>query len=824
MNFSSIKKILSFALMSFTTINVFSQAAQAGRLYFTSANAGKLYDITELNGGSIPTANTNFTPTATNMSSLAVGYDASVAGGGALAFISGNATDVFKNGVDTTQDFPGVTIAGIGTNNVPGSYFGITYGNAGKNLYRIYPNSNAAAISFTGDAIYTSGTAFGLDTSFDYENNIFQIIQSSTTATDYYVYRSNIATGIATQYIKINNSTTSMPAAAQGVAYLNGKIYLSTNVNASGTVQIRSIDLRTGLLSLVTTYASTAGNTIGSGNADLGSVDYFVPFKFNCGNVSIVENPFLVGVSSQKTLRIPIADVYVPTAGQAYSVTVSGQDFNTVSVNQVITSATQFIDVNVTYNGAGSSGTRNLQINLNGSSTNCYYSVIIDEDADGDLIGNSADLDDDNDGILDTVEGQCNSIPGNLSDPMLDSFDNTLTNPVVNGNNIQTTNPYNGWTAANTTTGALLPNTAFNIIRVDGAGYASGPDRAHSGSQYLDINGNNAMLYKEFTVTSNSSVSASAWFANRATADAGYTTGYTTRIEILRLVNGTFQSFTGSQGNQLTFTKAMGDEGWFKSSLSNLSLIPGTYRILMYVADYGHVDSIAYCLSLDTDGDGIPDHLDTDSDNDGCPDAVEGSEAVRITHVYPMNFTTVALRGQIKVLANGTTAGTPAQVVSNIAAANGVPQLVNNSAGNPVGVGAGAVDNTDNPTPTADIGQSVGTSQNNSVKDIECERCFRPAATGPGTLQTSHGITALSRGGATNGNWPMKINGAYTALDAKTKGFVINRLTDAEIAAIPANTLVVGMMVFDRTANCLKIYDGTSWSCYTKPTCDNLNL
>lgn len=237
---------------------------------------------------------------------------------------------------------------------------------------------------------------------------------------------------------------------------------------------------------------------------------------------------------------------------------------------------------------------------------------------------------------------------------------------------------------------------------------------------------------------------------------------------------------------------------------------------------YGLFSSCEY--DVDTDADLVPNRLDTDSDNDGCPDAVEGSEAVRITHVYPMNFATVALRGQIKVLANGTTAGTPAQVVSNIAAANGVPQLVNNSAGNPAGVGAGAVDNTDSPTPTADIGQGVGTSQNNSVKDIECERCFRPAATGPGTLQTSHGITALSRGGAANGNWPMKINGAYTALDAKTKGFVINRLTDAEIAAIPANTLVVGMMVFDRTANCLKIYDGTSWSCYTKPTCDNLNL
>lgn len=30
------------------------------------------------------------------------------------------------------------------------------------------------------------------------------------------------------------------------------------------------------------------------------------------------------------------------------------------------------------------------------------------------------------------------------------------------------------------------------------------------------------------------------------------------------------------------------------------------------------------CTSIDTDGDGIPDHQDLDSDGDGCPDALEG--------------------------------------------------------------------------------------------------------------------------------------------------------------------------------------------------------
>ncbi|RYZ50407.1 MAG: hypothetical protein EOP49_14045, partial [Sphingobacteriales bacterium] len=36
------------------------------------------------------------------------------------------------------------------------------------------------------------------------------------------------------------------------------------------------------------------------------------------------------------------------------------------------------------------------------------------------------------------------------------------------------------------------------------------------------------------------------------------------------------------------------------------------------------------CKAIDTDGDGTPDHLDTDADNDGCYDAVEGSGAILI--------------------------------------------------------------------------------------------------------------------------------------------------------------------------------------------------
>lgn len=104
--------------------------------------------------------------------------------------------------------------------------------------------------------------------------------------------------------------------------------------------------------------------------------------------------------------------------------------------------------------------------------------------------------------------------------------------------------------------------------------------------------------------------------------------------------------------------------------------------------------------------------------------------------------------------------------------------------------------------------------------------CFKPATTGAGALETKHGITSLGRAGAGNGNWPMVRNGAWTALESKTKGFVINRLTDAQVAALPAAQLKVGMTVYNTTQNCMQINtDGTSagWKCFNTQTCPIVN-
>jgi hypothetical protein len=110
--------------------------------------------------------------------------------------------------------------------------------------------------------------------------------------------------------------------------------------------------------------------------------------------------------------------------------------------------------------------------------------------------------------------------------------------------------------------------------------------------------------------------------------------------------------------------------------------------------------------------------------------------------------------------------------------------------------------------------------------------CYKPGVTGTG-LDTKMGITALGRAGTDNGNWPMVRKGAWMALEAQSKGFVINRVkfnATNQPVADDGTTLVItspveGMMVFDKTNNCLKIYttpdDGAtfSWQCINTQTC-----
>lgn len=286
-------------------------------------------------------------------------------------------------------------------------------------------------------------------------------------------------------------------------------------------------------------------------------------------------------------------------------------------------------------------------------------------------------------------------------------------------------------------------------------------------------------------------------------------------------------------------------------------------------------------LYCDTDGDAVPNFLDTDSDNDGCPDATEGanryatsgslpggsnggSTANLGTAVNANGIPTAAGAGQattdgvrIPVIINaGTTppatmsinTGVTVTLTSNATAettsvwntsspfepnysttGNATGELTYSWTKNGVTIEGvtGAALTLNNVTPANAAGTYVvtirhpnnycGTTKQTvlTVNDV----CYISPNTAGAPVPSKHGITLLKRAGADNGNWPMIRSSAHTVLEANAKGFVITRMSTAEINDI--NTPQDGMMVYDSDVNCLKIYDGSGsgWSCFSKPAC-----
>lgn len=666
----------------------YSQAVD--RLYLSTASTGRVYDITSLSATpataiDLPTPLTtpNMSASAANISNLAVGYDAPAGNPTTLVFMhsnNGSGNAVYRNGTAITPalNLP-AAIGGLGTNNVPGSYFGYVYGfeSLAKTLYRIYPAPASNLGTITGDTDWTNGTTFGTDTFFDYQNYIYTFINNGGSR---YLYKISIATRVAVKAIPTAiTGTAANVTAIHGMAYLNGDIYIATTT-ATPTIEIRRISMKTGASTLVATYTSSS-----NANLDLATVPYYVPFIFNCGGALVQEtSPFTAGVPSTKTLRLPISAVYGPDAN--YDIVVSGTDFTTTTTTRTITSTTTFVDVPITYNGTGANGNRTLTISINGSTTGCTYNAIIERDLDADGIPDVLDLDSDNDGILDIFECPQSVVDVNFS--------------VANGNSQTFSAPaadlgfiFDVYTLDNsftlTVNGASIsssklefqPDQTDNVRFVDGSTYGNG-----TVPQIYNMTGTAANPLVRIIIHKNGAISM---YGSKTSGGPLFP----------------LQLYNGNNFNTII---------WNQTS-TNTVVVSQAVVGATYISGRGNGVRNGFC---DPDNDGISNQFDVDSDNDGCADAIEGSENVKYNQIHaldlPASDPNYAYRGQIKVKYDGVTTGSPSQIISTSAAANGVPQLLNN-AGNNLNAStnpsnlAGAVDNTDG---TADIGQGIGDSQN----------------------------------------------------------------------------------------------------------------
>ncbi|MBD0830507.1 DUF4347 domain-containing protein, partial [Aestuariibaculum sediminum] len=228
-------------------------------------------------------------------------------------------------------------------------------------------------------------------------------------------------------------------------------------------------------------------------------------------------------------------------------------------------------------------------------------------DSDGDGVGDSCDLDDDNDGILDEIEYNCGTIqlPRFYSTNVQlqdGSFDVSSTYGLPDGSIIVNYTNYNE-------TSEYIYNIN-NSINTDPKGRT---EYTITSTVPIKLTLNQGKVITQVGATDYFDIisgATSGSFTQEFTSNTGYDdTIVGNRLGVVRTTSST--SNIGTNDGSFKWVS--------KYLITDISFAVGT-------TDYNGGNSaywIEICVPQDSDDDGIADYLDTDSDNDGCPDAVE---------------------------------------------------------------------------------------------------------------------------------------------------------------------------------------------------------
>jgi len=560
--------------------------------------------------------------------------------------------------------------------------------------------------------------------------------------------------------MKFSNLTTNCEGNSHGSIFLrvNGRVNDPTTVAFELINPLNGSPFVTDADLNLTAVANSNGTPVISHTAGTNIYTVTIPIgNYDGGTTLGYSSP----TNDEDGIQINVASVNDGAEGkETFKFEIKAQNTNGATNNFVSTSSPVFGDP---YVGTTNDG------------------FIEDLDSDGDGVADFCDLDDDNDGILDTVE--CNEPKnGSFEDPNIQGYSGPLVFGVgADGETDWVTgfNSINGWNVIGGSVDILrdFNNASDGNQSIDMYGQSHGQlqqtfNVGAAGTAYdFSIDYSSIDINVRATVSVNGAVITTLANSNPVTNN-----GNGVGIRVYTIGWNTF-SFSGvSTGATVTVT--------FKSTVSGTA---GTGIFL---------DNFKFKSCGDTDGDGIPDYLDLDSDNDGCPDAAEGGNTM-----IPKT-SLVASVGTLQG-GNGVNPATPPT-------SGTFNQAVLLNLGNTVG----STSTTLGVPTIAGTGQSVGSSANAAINACFCYNDPNIASAG---ANTNHGITLLQRAGADNGNWPMIRKSAHTALESNTKGFVITRMTTTQITAIASPQ--EGMMVYDTVAKCLKLYDGTAWSCFVTPTC-----
>ncbi|MDB2385267.1 PA14 domain-containing protein [Polaribacter sp.] len=227
-----------------------------------------------------------------------------------------------------------------------------------------------------------------------------------------------------------------------------------------------------------------------------------------------------------------------------------------------------------------------------------YRDATFTIDIDQDGIPNEDDIDDDNDGILDTVEG--------LQSLLTEKGFTDLVTPSFGDNVGATISPW-----------VLESGTDTNVIRVDGTGGSTygtgGPefDATGGAGNYFTVDGSDGVIYQTFTLAEESVIDYGGFISGRD----GNTGNGSIRIYSGTGTGGTLLSSTGPKTSSFNST--------WKKIANTITLPAGTYSYAVIMDENLNFDEAFLFAGIDDDGDGIVNHYDLDSDNDGIPDNIE---------------------------------------------------------------------------------------------------------------------------------------------------------------------------------------------------------
>jgi hypothetical protein len=293
-----------------------------------------------------------------------------------------------------------------------------------------------------------------------------------------------------------------------------------------------------------------------------------------------------------------------------------------------------------------------------GNTSTCSFTVTVNTppDTDGDGVCDHADLDDDNDGIPDTVEGCGNLIVNGSFEA--DDFTNSALYP-------------GGFTSANGTFMGVTYNsntmTAWQYtLNCDGWREGGAWANAYDGGQYLDLIGNTnvtggvpSVLYQDMPTIPGQQYDLTFHWGE----DVGHNAGelVTLNAQILDASSNVMFDTTMTRIAVGPVAGVRGPNTWFLLQKAFVATTASTRLALKAIppgANTGAgavVDAISVVTRnsscRDSDGDGISDSRDLDSDNDGIYDCVESGSA--------QAFTAGVLNGAV------TTSGIPISVDAN---------------------------------------------------------------------------------------------------------------------------------------------------------------